>query len=154
MSTLTLSFIILVTALLAAGVILLRRFRSRRQLLQRVAELEALSEAGRALVVAELDVEALCALIADESSKVIDNSTFQVGLFENDLYKIMFWSINNQLQQTPRTFDISTDEGVVGWIRKSKRPLLVHDSFGKWIFCRPVPATSAIRHPAQLFSYL
>jgi serine phosphatase RsbU (regulator of sigma subunit)/putative methionine-R-sulfoxide reductase with GAF domain len=127
MSTLTLSFIILVTALLAAGVILLRRFRSRRQLLQRVAELEALSEAGRALVVAELDVEALCALIADESGKVIDNSTFQVGLFENDLYKIMFWSINNQLQQTPRTFDISTDEGVVGWIRKSKRPLLVHD---------------------------
>jgi serine phosphatase RsbU (regulator of sigma subunit)/putative methionine-R-sulfoxide reductase with GAF domain len=127
MSTLTLSFIILIMALGAAGFVLWRRYLSRRTLIQRVAELEALSEAGRALVVAELDVEALCALIAGEAGKVIDNSTFQVGLFENDLYKIMFWCINNQLQQTPRTFDISTDEGVVGWIRKSKRPLLVHD---------------------------
>ena len=127
MSTLTLSLIILISTLAVAGIILWRRYQSRRLLIQRVAELEALSVAGRSLVAAELDVEALCALIATEAGKVIDNSTFQVGLFENDLYKIMFWCINNRLQSTPRTFDISTDEGVVGWIRKSKRPLLVHD---------------------------
>lgn len=127
MSNLSLSFVILITTLLVLAFVMSRRYQSRRLLMQRVIELEALSEAGRALVVSELDVEALCALIAQEAGKVIDNSTFQVGLFENDLYKIMFWSINNQLQQTPRTFDISTDKGVVGWIRKSKRPLLVHD---------------------------
>ena len=127
MSPLSISLIILIVALSVAGYILWRRYQSRRLLVQRVAELEALSQAGRSLVAAELDVEALCALIADEAGQVIDNTTFQVGLFENDFYHILFWRINGELQDTPCAFDISTDEGVVGWIRISQRPLLVHD---------------------------
>ncbi len=127
MSTLNLSLIVLIIALAVSSYVLWRRYQSRRLLIQRVSELEALSEAGGSLVAADLDVEALCALIATEAGKVIDNSTFQVGLFEHDLYQIMFWCINNQLQETPRIFDISVNTGVVGWIRQSKRPLLVHD---------------------------
>jgi serine phosphatase RsbU (regulator of sigma subunit)/putative methionine-R-sulfoxide reductase with GAF domain len=121
------SFAILVFSLLVTGYVLWRRYLSRRMLVERVAELEALSEAGRTLVGAELDVDALCALIATEAGKVIDNSTFQVGLFENDLYHIMFWCINDRLQKTPQTFNLSTDQGVIGWVRSQKKPLLVHD---------------------------
>lgn len=98
---------ILVVSLLLSAFILWRRYRSRRLLMQRVAELEALSAAGRAIVTAELDVTALSELIAQEAGRVIDNSTFQVGLFEEALYHILFWTVNGERQETPRTFDLS-----------------------------------------------
>jgi serine phosphatase RsbU (regulator of sigma subunit)/putative methionine-R-sulfoxide reductase with GAF domain len=109
------------------GVILWRRYHSRRLLLQRVAELETLSAAGRAIVAAELDVEALCQLIRLESGRIIDNSTFQVGLFDGPLYRILSWTVNGRAQGTPQIFDLSHDGGIIGWVRDSGRPLLVHD---------------------------
>ena len=84
-SSLSLTISILVVSLLLSAFILWRRYRSRRLLLRRVAELETLSAAGRAIVTAELDVAALSQLIAREAGQVIDNSTFQVGLFEEEL---------------------------------------------------------------------
>ena len=99
----TISFAVLVASLLLSGYILYRRYRSRQLLIQRVMELETLSAAGSAIVAAELDVTALCELIASESGHVIDNSTFQVGLFEDDLYHILFWRVNGRIQPTPQT---------------------------------------------------
>lgn len=110
-----------------SGYVLWGRYQSRRRLVNRVAELEALSDAGRAIAAAELDVRALCQLIARESGKVIDNRTFQIGLFDGNYYQIQFWTINGEAQSTPRTFNLENDSGVVGWVQKSKQPLLVHD---------------------------
>ncbi len=123
----SISFAILLIALAMSGYVLWGRYQSRRRLVRRVAELEALSEAGRAIAVAELDVRALCQLIAEESGKVIDNRTFQIGLFDGAFYQIQFWTINGVTQTTPRTFNLENNSGVVGWVRKSKQPLLVHD---------------------------
>ncbi len=121
------SLFILLAALLLSAFILWRRYRSRRLLMQRVAELERLRSAGQAIVASRLDVTALCELIANESGRVIDNNTFQVGLFDGDLYKILFWRINGRLQSTPRTFDLSEASGIVGWLRQTKQPLLIRD---------------------------
>ncbi len=121
------SLFILLAALLVSSFVLWRRYRSRRLLMRRVAELETLSTAGQAIVAAKLDVTALCELIARESGQVIDNSTFQVGLFDGDLYKILFWRSNGRLRPTPKTFDLSEQSGIVGWLRETKQPLLVHD---------------------------
>ncbi len=107
--------------------ILWRRYQSRRLLMQRIAELETLSRAGRDIVAAELDVKALCALIAQSAGQVIDNSIFQVGLLEDDLYHILYWSIDGRPQKTPRTFDLSENSGMVGWVRDTQKPLLVRD---------------------------
>ena len=114
-------------ALLLAGYILLRRYRSRQLLLQRIAELEALSDAGRALVAAQLDVAALAELIAHEAGQVIDNRTFQVGLFEESDYHILFWKVQGVRQETPQIFDLSIEKGIISWVRETKQPLLVHD---------------------------
>ena len=92
----SLSFVILVVAAATTLLLLWRRFFSRRMLLRRIAELEALSAAGRAIVASELDVTALCDLIAREAGKVIENRTFQVGLFEGQFYRIMFWTIDDR----------------------------------------------------------
>jgi serine phosphatase RsbU (regulator of sigma subunit)/putative methionine-R-sulfoxide reductase with GAF domain len=122
-----LSFGIFLAVMLLVSYVLVRRYRSRRRLLMRVAELELLSNAGRAIVEAQLDEAALCTLIASESGKVIDNSTLQIGLFEGSLYHIYFWQINGRLQPTPQTFDLHDGSGIVGWVRDTRQPLLVHD---------------------------
>ena len=123
----SISFAMLVGALLLAGYILLRRYRSRQLLMQRITELEALSDAGRALVAAQLDVDALAELIANEAGQVINSRTFQVGLFEESDYHILFWKKQGIRQETPQTFDLSVEGGIISWVRQSKRPLLVHD---------------------------
>jgi serine phosphatase RsbU (regulator of sigma subunit)/putative methionine-R-sulfoxide reductase with GAF domain len=121
------SFVFLLGALALSAYILLRRYRSRQLLVQRVAELEALSDAGRALVAAQLDVDALAELIANEAGQVIDNRTFQVGLFEECDYHILYWTIRGMRQETPQTFDLTEEGGIISWVRESKSPLLVRD---------------------------
>ncbi|KAA3665053.1 MAG: GAF domain-containing protein [Chloroflexi bacterium] len=123
----SISFAILVAALMLSAFVLWRRYLSRQQLLQRIAEFEALSAAGRAIVAAELDLTALCELIATEAEKVIDASTFQTAVFDDNWYRILFWRINGVIQETPRNFNLQERGGMVGWIRESKQPLLVRD---------------------------
>ncbi len=123
----SLTFFLIVIILMLLILISIRRYRSRRVLIAQVAELEALSDAGRAMVMAELDLVSLCELIARECGKVIDNRTFQVGLFNDDFYEILFWTVEGERQETPRIFDLSDEGGIVGWIRQSRSPLLVRD---------------------------
>ncbi|MFN2137471.1 MAG: SpoIIE family protein phosphatase [Candidatus Promineifilaceae bacterium] len=123
----SLSLVVLVLAVLITTLILWRRYLSRRILMRRIAELEELSAAGRAIVAAELDVNALSELIAKESAKVVETLTFQVGLFEGDFYRILYWTIGGVKQATPQSFDISDGRGLINWIRQTQKPLLIHD---------------------------
>ncbi len=127
-----LAVLLFVAVVLAA--VFARRRRSRRRLVQRVAELEALSAAGRAIVAAELDVDALCNLIAQQAGQIIDNRTFQVGLFDEGFYDIRYWTIAGRSQPVPQCFDLEAAHdpaasagGLVGWVRDSQQPLLVRD---------------------------
>lgn len=131
-------FWLLLAAFAVAAVLvfvyILRRRGTRRALMERVAELEALSAAGRALLAAELDLDALCRLIAEQAGQVIDNRTFQIGLFDEGFYEIRYWTIDGQEQPTPQCFDLgggrtdsTTTGSLVGWVRDNKRPLLVRD---------------------------
>jgi hypothetical protein len=124
-SGLSLTLFVIALAMALLLLIAMRRYRSRQALMQRVAELEALSAAGRALVTAELDVTSLCRLIAEEAGHIIDNRTFQIGLFDGRFYEILYWTIDGRLQQTPRTFDLQEQGSIAGWIRQSHAPLLV-----------------------------
>ncbi len=120
-------YVILLAALFVSAIILLLRYRSRRLLVKRVAELEALSMAGRAIVESKLDVSASCQLIAKEAGNIIDTRTFQVGLFDGESYEIQYWTVDGQSQPTPSTFDLTSGEGIVNWVRESGRSLLVRD---------------------------
>ena len=70
-------WLLLIIVILGYSLILLylRYRRVRRSMSSRLAELETLSNAGRALVEAQLDINALCELIAAEASKVVDTGT-------------------------------------------------------------------------------
>ena len=104
------------------------RFRVLPRLLERLTqlELEAVAQAGSAIVAATLNVEDLCELIYQEANKLIETQTFQVGLFEENRYRIQVWVIDGE-RQPPASFDLTGNSGLVGWTRDNKTPLLVHD---------------------------
>ena len=137
-----------------------RRRRSRRVLMERVAELEALSVAGRAIVAAELDVDALCNLIAEQAGQVIDNRTFQVGLFDEGYYDIRYWTIDGRPQPVPQCFDLESPHdpaasagGLVGWVRDTQQPLLVRD-FQREMDRLPARPTYHSQHPPRSALFL
>jgi serine phosphatase RsbU (regulator of sigma subunit)/putative methionine-R-sulfoxide reductase with GAF domain len=113
-------------ALLVLSLILLRRRESRLALVSRVRELELLVEIGRALSMAELEVDALCELILDQASRIVDTATFQIGLFEGDAYHIKLWRVEGN-RQPPEIFDLSEGVGIVAWVRRTGQSLLVGD---------------------------
>jgi phosphoserine phosphatase RsbU/P len=121
--TLTLLFL----ALLVSSLVLRHRYRSRRVLVERIAWMESLSSAGQALVGAQLDVRETCLLAAREAGRVIDTTTFQIGLFEGDSYTIQLWRIDGQERPTPQTFQLHEGGGLIGWVRDQGRALLVRD---------------------------
>ncbi|MDT8305206.1 MAG: SpoIIE family protein phosphatase [Anaerolineae bacterium] len=121
---------LLLGALLLAGLLLLlvrRRYRLRQaEMVRRVNEMEALREAGRAIVASQQQLEDLCELIAAEAAKVIDTRTFQIGLFRNSYYQIIYWCVDGE-RRLPQTFDLGDDGGLIGWVRTRREPLLIHD---------------------------
>ncbi len=119
--------LLVIFVLLYALFELSRRYRQTKRFTRtRLQELEALSGAGRAIVEAQLDIDALCELIADEAGKVIDVSTFQIGLFDGNQYRILYWSIAGEPQPT-RSFDLQSNPGIVGWVRQSRQTLTIGD---------------------------
>ena len=139
---------ILIVLLVISAIVLWRRYRSRRLLLERISDLEALSTAGRAIVAAQLDIVTLCQLIADEASSIIDTSTFQIGLFEDSAYEIMYWTVNGQERATPASFDTRDRRGLVSWVRDNEKALLVSD-FEKELEALPAKPRYASESPPR-----
>ncbi|MGQ9814456.1 MAG: GAF domain-containing protein, partial [Candidatus Roseilinea sp.] len=114
-------------ALLAAtGYVYRRRRASRRALEQRVAELQALSNAVNRIASASLDEDALCRLVYDCAAQLVDVSSFQLGLFEEDDYVIKV-RYERGILKPPSRFRLGEAKGIVGWMRDTGQSLLVHD---------------------------
>lgn len=121
--------LLLAMCLVAALVVLFilrRRGDSRRELQTRFAELQALSNAVSAIASAKLDEDALCHLVYDQAARLVDVSNFQLGLFENNHYHIKLRYAHG-VQQPAAQFDLSETGGIVGWVRDTRQPLIVHD---------------------------
>ncbi|HET7087664.1 MAG TPA: GAF domain-containing protein [Anaerolineae bacterium] len=113
-------------ALAALAFLVRRRVLSRRELERRSSELDALVDFGRSIAQSRLDVDALCELIHRKASQIVDTSSFQIGLFEDDQYAIRLW-IREGERLPPAKFDLAQNGGLIGWLRQSKQPLLIHD---------------------------
>ncbi len=113
-------------ALAALAFLVRRRVLSRRELERRSSELDALVDFGRSIAQSRLDVDALCELIHRKASQIVDTSSFQIGLFEDDQYAIRLW-IREGERLPPAKFDLAQNGGLIGWLRQSKQPLLIRD---------------------------
>ncbi|MCS7062092.1 MAG: SpoIIE family protein phosphatase [Anaerolineae bacterium] len=110
----------------ATGYVYLRRRASRRALEQRVAELQALSNAVNRIASASLDEEALCRLVYDCAAQLVDVNSFQLGLFEDDDYVIKV-RYERGVLKPPARFHLGEAKGIVGWMRDTGNSLLVRD---------------------------
>jgi serine phosphatase RsbU (regulator of sigma subunit)/putative methionine-R-sulfoxide reductase with GAF domain len=115
-------------ALLAVSIAVRRAAQNLRRQRRSVRELALLNEASRAIIRAELDANALCDLIYREASKVVDTSSFHLGLFEpeSDRYTLMV-RVQDRVRLPRLTVDLPLGDGIVGWMRQTGRALLVED---------------------------
>ncbi len=89
-------------------------------------ELELLNEVSRAIIRSALDVDALCDLVYREASKILDTSWFHLALFDGTRY-VLKVRIVDGVRQGPLTVDLAGNEGLMGWVRRTGRALLVED---------------------------
>lgn len=89
-------------------------------------ELSALTEAGLAIVRAELDLDGLCELVYQKVTQLVDVHSFHLGLFEGDSFVLKVW-VQDGERRALATFPGAQDAGIVGWLRSSEKPLLVRD---------------------------
>ncbi|HNS51935.1 MAG TPA: GAF domain-containing protein [Anaerolineae bacterium] len=118
--------LLLVVAFLAAGQLVRRWSEGQLELSRRVAELSTLEEVGRAMAQAQFDVAAVCRLLHEHTSRVVDATIFHLGLFERDSYAIKLW-VRDGIQEPGRSFPLSPGVGLVNWMRDSRKPLRVRD---------------------------
>lgn len=150
---LLIALVAMAIALTTVLIVYFRKRQIRKALEQRVAELETLEEASRAIVASELDIMALCRLIADEAGKIIDTDTFQIGLFEEELYQILYWRIGGEDQDVPVTYDLKDSVGIISWVREQRLPLLIEDLHVE-IARLPAEPHYVSRHPGRSAIYL
>ncbi len=93
---------------------------------RRQAELARLVEIGRALLQSKFDQDELCELVYQLAGRIVPTENFQLGLFDGDRYHIKIWVKDGQ-RQSPAIFTALPGQGIVGWLRASGQPLLVHD---------------------------
>lgn len=114
-------------ALALVAYILYRRYRSRQELEAKVADLTALADIGRAITDAPFDLASLTDTVYQQASHIVDTTIFQLGIFQEDRYRLLVWVFDGQ-RQPLQEFRLTPDSlGIVGWIRQSQRSLLVRD---------------------------
>jgi serine phosphatase RsbU (regulator of sigma subunit)/putative methionine-R-sulfoxide reductase with GAF domain len=121
-------FVISGAALLAGSLAVRRAALTLQRQRRSVRELAQLNEVSRAIIRAELNVESLCELIYREASKVVDTSSFHLGLFETDgdRYTLVI-RVQDRVRLPPLVVDLPSGDGIVGWMRETGRALLVED---------------------------
>jgi serine phosphatase RsbU (regulator of sigma subunit)/putative methionine-R-sulfoxide reductase with GAF domain len=91
-----------------------------------VRELGLLNEVSRAIIRSELDSDALCELVYRQAAKIVDTSTFHLGLFDGDLYTLKV-RVQDRVRLPAQSFVLVPGEGIIGWMRQTGRALLVDD---------------------------
>ncbi|MBC7250801.1 MAG: GAF domain-containing protein, partial [Anaerolineae bacterium] len=140
-------FLILSAGIVAVATVVQRLADTWQQVQRRLAELTTLSETGQAIAHARLDVDQLCELIYQQASQIVDTSSFHLGLFEDDAYTLKIW-IRDNVRQPSQTFPWAADEGIIGWMRRSKQPLLVRD-FQREMESLPARPRYHSKHPPR-----
>ena len=115
-------------------------------------ELATLNEVSRAIIRADLDVDALCELVYSESSKVLDTSWFHLALFDDRRY-VLKVRVQDGRRLPTIGFDLGDDEGLMGWMRRTGRALLVED-FPRELAHLPARPRYQAEHPPRSGIYV
>ncbi|MBN2472255.1 MAG: GAF domain-containing protein, partial [Anaerolineae bacterium] len=130
----TLYAVLLIILLLTATILLIRQAVQQRHfstLRRRSAPLDELAGFGQAILNAQLKLDALCEVVYEQASHLIDTANFQLGLFEDTDYVIVIWVRDGEHLPSQR-FPRAASEGLIGWVHRSGQALLVQDFEREW----------------------
>jgi serine phosphatase RsbU (regulator of sigma subunit)/GAF domain-containing protein len=113
-------------ALIAAAGAVRRATLNLQSQRRSVRELALLNEVSRAIIRSELDANALCELIYREASKVVDTSSFHLGLFDGQQYTLVV-RVQDRVRLPRLSVDLGDNPGLIGWIQQTGKALLVED---------------------------
>ena len=130
--------VFILAMLIGAGLLVLglgvgywRGYRRQRLDAQSLDSLDHLVDVGQAILSAQLNLDALCEIVYQQSTRVIDTRNFQLGLFDGDDYIIKVWLLEAERRSEHR-FKGSGHKGIVGWIREEKQGLIIKDFDAEW----------------------
>jgi sigma-B regulation protein RsbU (phosphoserine phosphatase) len=110
------------------------------------ADLDKLAGVGRAILSAPLRVDALCEIVYQQATRIVDTRDYQLGLFESSDYVIKVWLRKGE--RLPETrFDGAANSGIIGWVRTAGRSLLVNDYLAEWETLPARPVYESINPP-------
>ncbi len=130
--------------------------RGRRITLQKHgrSDLDKLAGVGRAILGVQLRLDALCEIVYQQSTRIVDTRNFQLGLFEGDDYVVKVWIRNGERLPAQR-FPGKAGEGLIGWVRSHAQGLKVGDYTRDWDTLPAKPTYDAVNPPrAALFAPL
>jgi GAF domain-containing protein len=119
----------LVILLLIISVIAIRKWYSQIQPSGKSSSsdlLSLLSELGHSIGTTPPDLEELAESAFVESARLLEMDFFQVGLFENDRYRTLFW-VRDGARVENQEFLLAENVGIYKWIRETGNYLLVND---------------------------
>ncbi|NLX10099.1 MAG: GAF domain-containing protein [Chloroflexi bacterium] len=137
----TLIVVMVVGATLAVGGVsvglIAGYWRGRRRGLSQAAderlspELDILAGVGSAILSVQLKVDALCEVVYQQATRIVDTRNFQIGLFEGSDYILKVW-LKDAERLAPTRFQGVADDGVIGWVRRTGTGLLIGDFQAEW----------------------
>jgi sigma-B regulation protein RsbU (phosphoserine phosphatase) len=125
---------LLIVLLIGVGLLAYALVRQRRQiepLRSDAAQLDKLAGIGQAILGAQLQMDALCEVVYEQATQIIDTANFQLGLFEDGAYRILFWMRDGQ-RLPERRFPNAASEGLIGWVRRTGQELVINDFETEW----------------------
>ncbi len=93
--------------------------------------LDALADVGQAILNAQLNLDALCEIVYQQSTRVIDTHNFQLGIIDNGDYLIKVW-LRDAERLPAEAFKGGATEGLIGWVAQHTSGLLVYDFQKEW----------------------
>lgn len=139
MDQITLLTVAIVAAAIGAGTLALGlvvgywrgRHRGRQSMVAAGSDVDKLAGVGRAILSAQLRVDALCEVVYQESTRIVDTRNFQIGLFEEDAYHIYVWLRDGE-RLPPQQFPNAANTGLIGHVRRTASSLRVGDYQREW----------------------
>ncbi|MCI0708797.1 MAG: GAF domain-containing protein, partial [Chloroflexi bacterium] len=117
----------------------------RRRFIDRKANdnLDTLVNMGQSILTAQLDLDALCEIVYQQCTRIIDTRNFQLGLFDGDDYVIKV-RLQDARRLEEHRYQGSGRVGLIGWIRSHKQGLLVSNFETEW---ESLPARPRVYNP-------
>lgn len=110
------------------------------------SQLDRLAGVGRAILSAQLRLDALCEVVYQQATRIVDTRNFQIGLFDGDDYAIKVWLREGE-RQPANIFNGAANTGIIGWVRQTSQSLRVGDYERDWDTLPAKPAYESVNPP-------